>query len=109
MLIWTVYAVGELVNGRYIILDRAAVWGSTLPSTNLGPIVSLASAVRIRKQVEDAVKAGAKNLIPEELSPEAKVGLTYVAPQVLVDVDHSMDVMMVRLSFHLLPFPSVAY
>ncbi|GAW10046.1 succinate semialdehyde dehydrogenase [Lentinula edodes] len=66
----------------------------TLPTTNLGPVVSLASAERIRKQVDDAVKAGAKKLIPEELFPEAKIGTTYVAPQVLVNVDHSMDVMM---------------
>ncbi|KAG6906758.1 hypothetical protein DXG01_012261 [Tephrocybe rancida] len=65
----------------------------TLPETNLGPVVSLASAARIRKQVEDAVVAGAKALVPEQLFPAAKVGTTYVAPQVLVDVDHSMDVM----------------
>ncbi|KAJ3818093.1 hypothetical protein F5880DRAFT_1450070, partial [Lentinula raphanica] len=30
------------------------VFCPTLPSTKLGPIVSLASSVRIRKQVEDA-------------------------------------------------------
>ncbi|KAI3600396.1 aldehyde dehydrogenase [Moniliophthora roreri] len=86
----------------------------TLPQTNLGPVVSLASAQRIRQQVADAgttflslwlisnahahntnkVKAGAKALIPEELFPVAKEGTTYVAPQVLVNVDHSMDVMM---------------
>ncbi|KAK7036682.1 hypothetical protein VNI00_011347 [Paramarasmius palmivorus] len=66
----------------------------TKPETNLGPVVSLASAERIRKQVADAVKAGAKALIPEDLFPIAKAGTTYVAPQVLVDVNHSMDVMM---------------
>ncbi|KNZ81393.1 Succinate-semialdehyde dehydrogenase [NADP+] [Termitomyces sp. J132] len=65
----------------------------TNPSTNLGPVVSLASAVRIRKQIDDAVAAGAKKLVPEELFPIARPGTTYVAPQVLVDVDHSMDVM----------------
>lgn len=32
-------------------------------------------------------------MIPESLFPEAKVGTTYVAPQVLIDVDHSMLVM----------------
>ncbi|KZP10754.1 ALDH-like protein [Athelia psychrophila] len=66
----------------------------TQAGTNLGPVVSLASAERIRKQVAEAVKAGAKALIPEDLFPIAKVGTTYVAPQVLVDVNHSMDVMM---------------
>uniref|UniRef100_A0A8H8CH36 Aldehyde dehydrogenase domain-containing protein n=1 Tax=Psilocybe cubensis TaxID=181762 RepID=A0A8H8CH36_PSICU len=65
----------------------------TLKETNLGPVVSLASAERIRKQVADAVAAGAKNLLPESFFPQAKTGTTYVAPQVLVDVDHTMDVM----------------
>ncbi|KAA1468265.1 succinate semialdehyde dehydrogenase [Dentipellis sp. KUC8613] len=69
----------------------------TKPDTTLGPVVSLASAERIRKQVADAVNAGAKPLIPEELfysdDTGRLVGTTYVAPQVLVDVDHSMDVM----------------
>ncbi|KAG8963696.1 hypothetical protein FRC03_002668 [Tulasnella sp. 419] len=63
-------------------------------STNLGPVISLASAERIRKQVKDAVAAGAKPLISEDLFPVAKEGTAFVAPQVLVDVDHSMDVMM---------------
>ncbi|KAG5335263.1 hypothetical protein C0989_001646 [Termitomyces sp. Mn162] len=44
----------------------------TNPSTNLGPVVSLASAVRIRKQIDDAVAAGAKKLVPEELFPIAR-------------------------------------
>lgn len=40
-----------------------------------------------------AVSKGAKALIDESLFPLAKEGTTYVAPQVLVDVDHSMKVM----------------
>ncbi|KAG6871072.1 hypothetical protein C0992_011777, partial [Termitomyces sp. T32_za158] len=44
----------------------------TDPSTNLGPVVSLVSAERIRKQVEDAVAAGAKKLMPDELFPIAR-------------------------------------
>ncbi|KAF7300725.1 Succinate semialdehyde dehydrogenase [Mycena chlorophos] len=73
----------------------------SVETTNLGPVVSVASANRIRKQVHDAVAAGAKALVPSDLFPIAKPGSAYVAPQVLVDVDHSMDVMMVRsrLSF----------
>ncbi|KAJ6590459.1 succinate semialdehyde dehydrogenase [Mycena vulgaris] len=60
----------------------------------LGPVVSLASANRIRKQVEDAIAAGAKGLVPPELFKRvAKPDTAYVAPQVLVDVDHTMDVM----------------
>ncbi|CAA7268496.1 unnamed protein product [Cyclocybe aegerita] len=65
----------------------------TLPETNLGPVVSLASAERIRKQISDAIAAGAKSLIPESHFPQAKSGTTYVSPTVLVNVDHTMEVM----------------
>ncbi|KAF8156675.1 succinate semialdehyde dehydrogenase [Crassisporium funariophilum] len=79
---------------RFVAIAKTYKLGDpTLPETNLGPVVSLASAARIRKQVADAVTAGAKPLIAEEIYPQAKDGTTYVAPQVLVDVDHSMDVM----------------
>ncbi|KAG6831451.1 hypothetical protein H0H92_010360 [Tricholoma furcatifolium] len=80
---------------RFVEITKTYKLGDpTDPNTNLGPVVSLASAARIRKQVEDAVAAGAKALVPEQLFPAAKTGTTYVAPQVLVDVNHSMDVMM---------------
>ncbi|KAJ7070316.1 succinate semialdehyde dehydrogenase [Mycena belliarum] len=62
--------------------------------TTLGPVVSLASADRIRKQVEDAVAAGAKALIPSDPYKRVdKPGTAFVQPQVLVDVNHAMDVM----------------
>ncbi|ORY34867.1 putative aldehyde dehydrogenase [Naematelia encephala] len=64
------------------------------PTTTLGPVVSLASAERIRKQVKDAVAAGAKLVLDESAFPQAKEGTTLVGPQVLVDVDHTMEVMM---------------
>ncbi|GLB39323.1 putative aldehyde dehydrogenase family protein [Lyophyllum shimeji] len=79
---------------RFVDITKTYKLGDpTKPETNLGPVVSLASAERIRKQVADAVAAGAKALIPEDLFPAAQPGTAYVAPQVLVDVNHSMDVM----------------
>ncbi|VDB99752.1 unnamed protein product [Peniophora sp. CBMAI 1063] len=70
----------------------------TSKETNLGPVVSLASAERIRKQVADAIAAGAKALIPEEPFANAAgtgklAGTAFVAPQVLVNVNHTMEVM----------------
>ena len=58
--------------------------------TTLGPVVSLAAAKRIRKQVADAVASGAKLALAEDEFPGAKEGTTLVGPQVLVNVDHSM-------------------
>jgi acyl-CoA reductase-like NAD-dependent aldehyde dehydrogenase len=61
--------------------------------TNLGPMVRTSAAEFVRKQIADAVKAGAKALIDPKLFPADKPGTPYLAPQVLVDVDHSMSVM----------------
>ncbi|CCL98460.1 uncharacterized protein FIBRA_00458 [Fibroporia radiculosa] len=80
---------------KYVDLVKNYKLGDpTQPDINLGPVVSVVSAERIRKQVADAIEAGAKALIPEGSFPVALLGTAYVAPQVLVDVDHSMSIMM---------------
>lgn len=61
--------------------------------TNLGPVISLASAARIRKQVQQAISEGAENLVDQGNFEAAKDGTTYVAPTVLVNVTPDMDVM----------------
>ncbi|KAJ3195216.1 hypothetical protein HK101_000810 [Irineochytrium annulatum] len=63
------------------------------PQTSLGPVVKAEAAEAIREQVEDAVSKGAKKLVDESLFPLAKKGSAFVAPQVLVNVDHSMKIM----------------
>ncbi|TAL27612.1 MAG: aldehyde dehydrogenase family protein [Alphaproteobacteria bacterium] len=64
------------------------------PNTNIGPMVRTAAADFVRGQIDEAVKKGAKALIDEKKFPASKKGTPYLAPQVLVDVDHSMSVMM---------------
>jgi acyl-CoA reductase-like NAD-dependent aldehyde dehydrogenase len=63
------------------------------PETTLGPVVNAAAAEFIRGQVDEAVTAGARALVDPSGFPENRVGTPYLAPQVLVDVDHSMRVM----------------
>ncbi|WP_288902148.1 aldehyde dehydrogenase family protein [uncultured Sneathiella sp.] len=63
------------------------------PETTLGPLVNAAAADFVRGQVTDAVKAGAKSLIDPSLFPENKPGTPYLAPDVVVDVDHNMRIM----------------
>jgi len=60
---------------------------------NLGPMVRPAAADRVRAQVADAVAAGAKALVDPALFPQSQPGSAYMAPQVLVDVTHDMDLM----------------
>jgi len=60
-------------------------------STTLGPLVKPEAADFARGQVNDAVAAGARALIdPAEFPAD---GGAYMAPQIVVDVDHSMRLM----------------
>ncbi len=70
------------------------VLGSPLDEeTTLGPCVNAKAADFVRGQIKDAVAAGAKALIDPVSFAADKEGSPYLAPQVLVDVDHSMRVM----------------
>ena len=62
-------------------------------TTSLGPVVRTAAADWVRQQIDQAVKAGATACIDPELFPLSCKGSPYLAPQVLIDVDHSMSVM----------------
>lgn len=63
------------------------------PNTNLGPVAKTGGGDTVKQQIEAALKSGAKALIDPALFPETELGSNYLAPQVLVDVDHSMEVM----------------
>ncbi|MDP6708105.1 MAG: aldehyde dehydrogenase family protein [Alphaproteobacteria bacterium] len=63
------------------------------PETTLGPLVRTAAADFVREQVADAVAKGARALVDADGFPADAVGTPYLAPQVLVDVDHSMRLM----------------
>ena len=66
------------------------------PDTTLGPMVSAKAADFVRKQIDDAINAGAKahiNMNHENDShAQDKKGSPYLAPQVLTEVNHEMSV-----------------
>lgn len=75
-------------------LTRAYVLGDPLEgATTLGPMVRTSSADLVRSQIDEAVSQGARALIDESLFPASCKGSPYLAPQILVDVDHYMRVM----------------
>lgn len=79
---------------KFCALARGYVLGSPLEeATTLGPMVSTDAADFVRKQVADAVSAGATAHIDESAFPGSEPGTPYLAPQVLTGVDHSMRVM----------------
>jgi acyl-CoA reductase-like NAD-dependent aldehyde dehydrogenase len=68
--------------------------GSPLdPETTIGPVVRTSAAEAVRSQVREAVARGASQLIDEASFAASAPGTPYLAPQVLVGVDHSMTIM----------------
>jgi acyl-CoA reductase-like NAD-dependent aldehyde dehydrogenase len=92
-----IYAHAEIYEEfveRYAELVRRYELGNPLdPKVTLGPMVRTSAADLVRSQVEDAIAAGARPLIEPASFPGDKPGTPYLAPQVLVEVDHSMRVM----------------
>jgi len=83
----------EFVEGA-VSLTRGYTLGDPFdPATMLGPMVRTSSADFVRKQIADAIEAGANPLIEEDDFPASSAGTPYLAPQILVDVNHSMSLM----------------
>jgi acyl-CoA reductase-like NAD-dependent aldehyde dehydrogenase len=79
----------------FVDLTRQYVLGDPLdPATTLGPMAQQRLAATVRDHIGEAVQKGARPLIDTKDFEKDSAGSTYVAPQVLVDVDHGMKVMM---------------
>ncbi len=77
-----------------VALTNEYVLGNPLEeTTTLGPVVRGSAADFVRGQIEEAVRAGARALIDSRRFPADEPGSPYLAPQILVDVDHTMRVM----------------
>ena len=78
----------------FVELTRRYRLGNPLDAeTTLGPVVRTSAAEAVRRQVRDATDKGARGLIEAKGFAAAKEASPYLAPQVLIDVDHSMLVM----------------
>lgn len=62
-------------------------------ATTLGPMITASAAEFVREQIVDAVARGARSLIDESEFSLSRKGTAFLAPQLLVDVDHSMRLM----------------
>jgi acyl-CoA reductase-like NAD-dependent aldehyde dehydrogenase len=65
-------------------------------ATTLGPMIRPAAAQFVRAQIAEAIQQGARALIDTSRFPAdgaGREGSAYLAPQVLIDVDHGMRVM----------------
>jgi acyl-CoA reductase-like NAD-dependent aldehyde dehydrogenase len=79
----------KFVDG-FVELTRQYRLGNPLDAqTTLGPLISAAAADNVRAQIRDAVDKGAEALIKAKDSARTP----YLAPEVLIDVDHRMALM----------------
>jgi acyl-CoA reductase-like NAD-dependent aldehyde dehydrogenase len=78
----------------YVELTKQYKLGNPLdPKITLGPMVSTAAADKVREHIQDALHRGAQGLIAPTLFSKNQKGTPYLAPQVLVNVNHNMLVM----------------
>ena len=80
-------------------VEKAVAWVKNLKlgnpfdaATTIGPMANKRFAETVRSQIADAVTDGATALIDPKLFPEDDGG-AYLAPQILVNVNHEMRVM----------------
>ena len=84
----------KFVDG-FVALTKQYVLDDPLDQrTTLGPMAQPRLAATVRGHIGEALHKGAKALIDTRAFARDRDGSTYVAPQALVDVDHSMKIMM---------------
>jgi acyl-CoA reductase-like NAD-dependent aldehyde dehydrogenase len=83
----------KFVEGAVELTRKYVLGNPTDPETTLGPLVRTAAADFVRAQTAEAVRQGARALIDEKPFAASKPGTPYLAPQILINVDHSMRVM----------------
>jgi acyl-CoA reductase-like NAD-dependent aldehyde dehydrogenase len=83
----------EFVERAVAIVEGYKLGNPLDPETTLGPMAHARFAALVRGQCAEAVAAGAQALIdPARFAADAP-GTAYLAPQILIDVDHGMQVM----------------
>ncbi|MDH4259277.1 MAG: aldehyde dehydrogenase family protein [Gammaproteobacteria bacterium] len=83
----------KFVAGAVELTRRYVLGNPTDPETTLGPVVRTAAARQIRAQIAASIAAGARAAIDEREFRASDPATPYLAPQILLDVDHSMPVM----------------
>lgn len=83
----------RFVEGCVELTKTYRLGNPTDPNTNLGPLVRTAAAQSVRDVISCAVNQGARQLIDPKQFGAARENSPYMAPQILVDVDHRMPVM----------------
>jgi len=91
--------VNEKIHDKFVEAVQKVLAGYKLghpfdKSTHVGPVVSKRSAETIQSHIKDAVSKGAKNVTPDNATfKNPPADGNYVAPTLLINVNHDMTVM----------------
>ncbi|AXE20017.1 aldehyde dehydrogenase [Runella rosea] len=83
----------EFVQGAVALVNQYILGNPLEAGVHLGPMVRTSAAEFVRGQIREAVSQGADALIDPSGFPLNQVGTPYLAPQLLVNVNHSMRIM----------------
>ena len=84
---------GDFIEAAFAEASAYVLDDPRLSTTTLGPVVRQRNADGIRAQVAAAIQAGAVPLIGSEGWDRDQPGTPYIRPQLLVNVDHGMNLM----------------
>lgn len=83
----------DFVGGVVALVNQYRLGNPLDMEMTLGPLVRPRSAQHVRSQIQQAIDLGAKALIDPSVFGDYSADSPYLAPQVLLDVTHDMDVM----------------
>jgi acyl-CoA reductase-like NAD-dependent aldehyde dehydrogenase len=83
----------EFLAGVIDLTHRYRLGNPLDPQTTLGPVVRTAAAEAVRAQVRASVALGARQIVDMKLFAADQTNSPYLAPQILVDVNHQMPIM----------------
>src|SRR5262249_40918369 len=83
----------QFIEGFVDLTEQYRLGNPLDPETTLGPMVRVEADEKARAHIADALNKGARALIDPERFPAARENTPYFAPQVLINVNHSMLVM----------------
>lgn len=83
----------DFVQGATALVNQYILGNPLDTNVHLGPMVRTSAAEFVRGQIQEAVSQGATLLIDEGLFSLSQSNTPYLAPQLLVNVNHSMRIM----------------
>lgn len=83
----------DFVEGAVELAKAYVLDNPLLPETTLGPMIRSSAADFAQRQIDQALQKGAQALVDPRYFVHHQPGTPYMAPQILINVTHGMDIM----------------